>query len=211
MRALLFVSLILCLFCAGCLNFMRGPETSIQKVTEGVDERGEPYRTVETKHASSGSYRGMDAAKVNFGATHINSTGASTGKTEQESEEGEASMSPLYIIGGLVIAGGVIVAWFTGSLGLGVICFVAGSAVIAVGRFLDKYPWAILFPLAAAGVDLVYKLWLGKQAELTLGVVTPEIEADEHGEEIKDRIATRAGRHRRKVKDMITRIKRKRL
>ena len=125
----------------------------------------------------------------------------------------------LMILGGLMLAAGIIVAIWAGRLMLGIAVAAAGLALIATGVLFEMYPWVVLIALAAVlGIGVWWfldakgllkaKTAVAAQATALSAVVRGvESAAPEAQAAVKAEIAKAAGVEKATVKATITQVK----
>lgn len=213
----------------GCLQSVKGPSTSIRERREV--EYADGHKEVETieKTAEAGTVRGKNLKELDPGGAS-----ASDDKLEARGFGFKgflgSSFSPLYVIGGLIFAGGIAAGFLVG-WSVGAALAAAGLALLATATLLDTYPWITLIAALAflgAGAYVLFVMRRGKRAEVVNETVVPAVEEleglvkDELTEDVspkaaakliverfKDKIKARAGMRARLVKSEVTRVKRK--
>lgn len=200
----------LCLFIIVVLVCSCGPEakfTGPSASRTSVVERRGPGDLVTTEtltvEAKGPDYAGEAAKDVATGAVEVQPETASVGKASLAGFEADDSLNPLYIAGGVVLVGGVVVGYFAG-WGLGLVISAAGGALLVTARVLEVYPWVGLVAGAlclAAAVGVGYSLWRGSRARDVVRALAGEWDAmpnsDSQPEEAN--LVKRAGRKRHRV------------
>jgi hypothetical protein len=85
----------------------------------------------------------------------------------------------LYIVGGLLIVAGVVVAIWLKQVKLGLALAAGGGVLIAVGVTIEQYPWVWLVALGVAvGVAgwLLYSQWIAKRKADALAIAAAGVE-----------------------------------
>ena len=125
----------------------------------------------------------------------------------------EAKNYFLSILGGLMIAGGIIVWIWLKQWKLGLGLSVAGFMLIGVDVVSAKYPWVFLLAFLAIGVAaffIVRDALSKRRKEITLGTITDAVEnAGPSGDIVKKEISKRANGAERIIKAEVMKMKTK--
>jgi hypothetical protein len=176
---------------SGCIDNVRVTPAST-RITETIsrpDVNGKTFtvssRTVESQSIGiRGRAESVDIKKIKAPSAMlgIGTAGGNAGDVTGISFEALAD-SPflwLYIIGGLLIAGGIVVAIWLKQVKLGIALAVAGVALIAACVLFDRYPWVCLVGLGivliGGTVWLIYYFRNAAAAKAALSTVTTVIE-----------------------------------
>lgn len=221
MRILFGVAILLVMVPAGCVlmggqAFVTPASVSHETVTTLIGGDGKPTQTVSEKTSSTGpSYRGPNAKGMDFSAPLLKFrdwAAQAGGLSFTGFDLSAVNMRIVYVIGALGILAGALVSWLINQW-LGLSLAAGGVSVIAVGRFVDVYPWVAVLPFAAAligGVVVLVELRRGGAASQSLQTVVKAVEnsSESAQTEVKAKVERQAGKHIDQVKKTISSIKR---
>lgn len=170
MRAVLLA--VLCVMLSGCAWFV--PQTKVsaakaqwEKAQTEMTAAGDKKATYERAESAGPAMQSPNADKLTVPTADAGAGGAGIGKGGGGSfYRAATSTAGLFVVAGLLMAGGIAAAWLTGSLmlalagvGAGVCLIIATQIAEAVGQILVI--GAIVLGVAFVAY-MVYELWKGK-------------------------------------------------
>lgn len=159
------------------------------------------------------SFRQSRANPVNWFKAPVKEVQAPqpTGFLSRASDSTAGRLGPLFTVGAMLVAAGVIGGIIMRSAGFGGSVAGTGLSLIATGVLFTEYPWIVLLAAIAGLCLIVYAGWLlvnGQKQSLALSVIAAAVEdTGKAGQEVKDKIRDYGTLAVNSVKEVITPIK----
>lgn len=188
-------------FLCGCMAFssekMIGAKASTSKKTITWHKDGVVEVTFDKSESKGVDYRGNNIKEISTGTVKAKKSGASAGGTSYEGFKPFTNIKTLYVLGGAVVVGSVLVGYFS-NWTLGILLAASGISVIGAACLFETYPWIAALPvfgIVGAGAYLIYTLYKGKLASRINEAIIPSIEVlhEDDKNTVKANVALRSG------------------
>lgn len=225
--AVIVATCFLLAMCAGC-TVTGSPlfgSSSRQRITPAqttirqteFDTEGRAVKFTEANAIGAGAEsKGKDAAlNVNADAPSVEVAGVGVGNAGATKSAGTAkgwkAISPLHVIGALVMIAGLAIAVLAKQIKTGLLISGGGAAIVGIAVVSDTMPWLfVLIPGVGLASWFIWNQWDKHRKEQALEAVVGGIEtAGEAASEAKREIAEWAAETLPTVKSVVAKVKNK--